>query len=168
MIYFTADTHFGHANIIKYCNRPFSSVGQMDEVMILNWNGLVRPADTVYHLGDFAHRKWRGVLRRLNGTIFLIPGDHDRKCKGEWVLPKIHSITYENQQVVLCHYLMYSWPRSHFGTWLLHGHHHKGVATNWGKIMNVGVDLNDFHPVSWLQVVAHMRKQPDNWNLVLT
>jgi len=66
----------------------------------------------------------------------------------------------------MCHYLMYSWPRSHYGSWLLHGHHHRAVASDWGKIMNVGVDLNNFYPVSWPEVVEYMKGQPENWNLL--
>ena len=52
--FFTADTHFGHANIIKYTNRPFDSPNHMDDILIANWNAVVGPDDEVYHLGDFA------------------------------------------------------------------------------------------------------------------
>ena len=53
-IFFTSDHHFGHYNVIKYCNRPFTSAQQMDEIMILRWNETVLPDDEVYYLGDFA------------------------------------------------------------------------------------------------------------------
>ena len=53
-IFFTSDHHFGHYNIINYCNPPFTSVQQMDEPMILKWNETVMPEDEVYYLGDFA------------------------------------------------------------------------------------------------------------------
>ena len=53
-IWFTADHHFGHKNIMKHCNRPFPSVDEMDEILTGNWNMLVKPGDTVYHIGDFA------------------------------------------------------------------------------------------------------------------
>ena len=52
--FFTSDTHFGHENIIKYCNRPFTSTEEMDKALISNWNKVVKPEDTVFHLGDFA------------------------------------------------------------------------------------------------------------------
>jgi calcineurin-like phosphoesterase family protein len=75
--FFTSDTHFGHAKIIKHSLRPFKSVEEMDEQLIKNWNGIVGPKDTVYHLGDFA---WRGdaslYLRRLNGNVCKIKGNH--------------------------------------------------------------------------------------------
>ena len=53
-IFFTADTHFGHANIIKYCHRPFATVEEMDDALVRNWNAVVSPDATVFHLGDFA------------------------------------------------------------------------------------------------------------------
>lgn len=83
-IWFTSDHHWGHKNIIDFCNRPFSSVEEMDEVMIQNWNANVAPEDEVFYLGD----GWMGstdetfpYISRLNGTIVLLPGNHD-KC---WV-----------------------------------------------------------------------------------
>lgn len=78
-----ADTHFYHTNIIKYCDRPFSSTEEMDITMIDNWNSVVNPEDTTYHLGDFAFGKgsrWRIAEYRamLNGKIILFKGNHDR------------------------------------------------------------------------------------------
>lgn len=82
MIYFISDTHFGHRNIIPYCNRPFSSVDEMNEVIINNWNQKVTPEDTVYFLGDFAFNQTRdsytNLRKRLNGVIHLVLGNHDR------------------------------------------------------------------------------------------
>jgi calcineurin-like phosphoesterase family protein len=56
VIYFTADLHLGHANIINHCDRPFSSVEEMDEHLINAWNSRVRPNDTVYIIGDLIFR----------------------------------------------------------------------------------------------------------------
>ncbi len=50
-VYFTADTHFNHANVLKYCARPFASIDEMNRELIARWNALVGPEDTVYH-GD--------------------------------------------------------------------------------------------------------------------
>ena len=80
-VFFTSDTHFGHANIIKFCNRPFRDIDHMDEELIRRWNATVTPDDTVYHLGDVAlgsRERWGSRLSRLNGTIYLVPGNHDR------------------------------------------------------------------------------------------
>ena len=88
-------THFGHANIIKLANRPFSSVQEMDEVMIERWNSVVKKNDTVYHLGDFAFRgaPANNYKKKLSGNIICLQGNHDdqnwgpmydtvRHCKG--------------------------------------------------------------------------------------
>lgn len=75
----TSDTHFWHANVIKYCNRPFADANEMNEKLILNWNEVVQPGDRVIHLGDFslAARAVETVVPRLNGNIELIMGNHD-------------------------------------------------------------------------------------------
>lgn len=79
MIFFTSDHHFWHANIIKFCGRPFSSVEEMNEMMVKNWNDVVGPDDTVYCLGDFsmAFRPVETFTSRLNGKKYLVPGNHD-------------------------------------------------------------------------------------------
>lgn len=79
--FYTSDLHFGHANIIKYCNRPFSSVGEMDEAMIAQWNSVVSTEDTVFVLGDYAmgdRKRGLSYLLRMNGTKILINGNHDK------------------------------------------------------------------------------------------
>jgi calcineurin-like phosphoesterase family protein len=81
MIFFTSDTHFGHAKVIEYCKRPFSSVAHMDAELIRRWNYRVQAEDTVYHLGDFSLGKREDIRRYrsyLNGRIILIRGNHDR------------------------------------------------------------------------------------------
>ena len=79
MIYFTSDPHYWHANVIKLCNRPFASVEEMNDAMIKNWNSVVKPEDTVYCLGDFslALRPAEIYTKILNGTKYLVPGNHD-------------------------------------------------------------------------------------------
>ena len=75
-IWVTSDTHYGHANIIRFCDRPFASSEEMDEALIANFNERVKPGDTVYHLGDFSFAKDPArVFRRLNGTIHLVLGN---------------------------------------------------------------------------------------------
>ena len=79
-IWFTADSHIGHRNIIKYCKRPFSDVGEMNETLISNWNKVVGKNDYVFHLGDFSvggAAEWTSLLDCLNGRIFLVLGNHD-------------------------------------------------------------------------------------------
>jgi len=85
-IFITADHHFNHKNIIKYCNRPFKTVEEMDEFMIKKWNSKVDKNDIVIHLGDFSFgkkEKIKEIRKRLNGTIILVTGNHDRKIAGD-------------------------------------------------------------------------------------
>lgn len=79
MIFFTSDHHFGHANTIKYCQRPFTSADEMNEEMIRRWNSVVCPEDTVYYLGDFSLSKdcVEQFAPRLNGQKCLLMGNHD-------------------------------------------------------------------------------------------
>lgn len=91
MIFFTSDLHFGHYNVIQYCNRPFDTVEQMNEYMVEKWNEVVGPDDIVYVLGDFAMGPQENVVKygpRLNGIKFLVPGNHDR-C---------HEIMHKNKE----------------------------------------------------------------------
>lgn len=84
--FFTSDTHFGHANIIKYCERPFKDYTHMDRVIIDNWNSVVGDTDVVYHLGDLAlgpSDRWDEILKSLNGYKVFVVGNHDRIFAGE-------------------------------------------------------------------------------------
>lgn len=79
-IFFTSDTHFGHENIINYCNRPFTDVQQMDSYLINAWNSVVHKEDIVYILGDFSFRtnvESSSICKKLNGTKYLVKGNHD-------------------------------------------------------------------------------------------
>lgn len=168
-IWFTADTHYGHRNIIDYCNRPFSTTQEMNEAMITNWNSVVRPNDDIYHLGDFAFGIVENYLNLLNGRIHLIIGSHD---KGTWqcrnmfrdYIPLLET-NIDNQSIVLCHYAMRSWHKSHYNSWHLYGHHH-GRLKPYGKSFDCGVDTNNFFPYSWEQVKQKMATLEDNFNLV--
>ena len=99
-IFFTSDQHFGHTNVIKYCNRPFDTVEQMNEHMVEKWNSVVRPDDVVYVLGDFSLAK-SPVMKyvpRLNGQKHLIAGNHDH-CH------PIHTKNHEKRQRMIQLYL---------------------------------------------------------------
>ena len=84
-IFFTADTHFGHENVIQFDKRPFASADEMDEEMIKRWNNKVGKGDLVYVLGDMI---WKSItdyaeplIKSLNGQIILIKGNHDQFIK---------------------------------------------------------------------------------------
>jgi calcineurin-like phosphoesterase family protein len=156
MIWFTADTHFGHANIIKYCNRPFSSIEEMDSEIVNRWNACVKDIDDVYHLGDFCFGDPRKYFRQLNGTVRILPGSHDKELYklGNSVLEKMVTLKLE-PNITLCHYAMRSWPLSHYATWHLFGHHH-GKLEPYGLSFDVGADCWNYYPVSFEEISKKM------------
>jgi calcineurin-like phosphoesterase family protein len=162
-VFFTADTHFGHTNIIKYCNRPFANAQDMDEAIIHNWNQVVYPGDTVYHLGDFSFGKgedWRRVRGWLNGDICLILGNHDKNVITslfKWVKP-YEEIEVEGQKIVLFHYGMRTWKHDLRGTWQLYGHSH-GQLPPYGKSCDVGVDAWGFGPIAFPTLKRFMNQR---------
>lgn len=167
--FFTADQHYGHANIIRFCSRPFSSVQEMDETLILNHNKVVSKGDLVIHGGDFSlHSKREFVqkkyISRLNGEHIFLEGSHDKWLKGsisrQIFLLKVKEI---NQLIVVCHYALHVWPKSHFNSWHLYGHSH-GRLTLHGKSHDIGVDSNNFTPLSLEQIVEIMALKPNNPN----
>ena len=88
MIYFISDTHFYHKKIIKYVNRPFKDVEEMNNTLINNWNKRVKHKDEVYILGDFSFgnkEQTLDLLNKLNGRKYLIKGNHDRVVKDKEV-----------------------------------------------------------------------------------
>lgn len=113
-LWFTSDHHFNHANIIKYCDRPFIDVEHMNEEMIEKWNYKIHPRDTVHYIGDlgFFRDKDKGMLpetvfSRLNGLKHLILGNHDERPTKQlaWVsIEKLYRIKVQGQQIVMCHY----------------------------------------------------------------
>ena len=153
MKYFTADTHFNHTNMIEYCNRPFKDVNEMNNILIQNWNNKVSKGDVVYHLGDFGFSNVEPILKQLNGTKILIEGSHDGNNIKKYykyfakVSPLIE-IHEQNQTIILCHYCMRVWAKSHYNSWHLYGHSH-GRLEPIGKSWDVGVDNNNFYPVSF-------------------
>jgi len=166
-VWFTSDTHFYHANIIRFCNRPFKSVGEMNDVLIANWNGLVAPRDTVYHLGDFSMGDGFRVFRRLNGNICLIKGNHDkdkwlRDMPFGWVKDVyfLKAGKRANKWLWLSHYAHRRWPNAHHGSLHLYGHSH-GELPGFGRSMDVGVDAFNFEPVHLDEVIKILgQKEP--------
>lgn len=173
--WFTSDTHYGHRNIIKYCNRPFANVDEMNEAMISNWNSVVGVNDHVYHIGDvtFEKDKAKGaaMLSRLRGKKFIVWGNHDRGMQdvitdaGFTDCGSMHTVHIElegakYQRAVLCHYAMRVWDRSHFGDWNLYGHSHGTLLDDPHSLgCDVGVDAWNFTPVNMDQLQAHMDKK---------
>ena len=164
-IFITADTHFGHANILKHCHRPYSCVDEMDEDLIKKWNERVTKNDLVYHGGDFAWHSTKRYIDRLNGDIILIQGGHDRQTSSFRFVHKLLDTVIDDQPITLCHYCMRVWHRSHYNAWHLFGHSHGGLEP-LGKSWDVGVDNNNYYPLSWDEIKDIMKDRSDNFNLV--
>lgn len=162
--WFVADTHFGHNNIIKYDKRPFKTVDEMDEAIITNWNAVVGKDDTVWHLGDFAYRCEKSVeeyFRRLKGHIHIIWGNHDHKHARRFshLFESSHDLfelKINRQTIVLCHYSMQIWRKSHRGSWHLFGHSH-GNLPPIGMSMDVGINCHNYRPISLEEVTEFMK-----------
>lgn len=90
MNFYISDLHFGHKNAIKFDNRPFSSVEEMNEILVQRWNKVVHPEDTVYVLGDFFWKRKDMLiyLPRLSGKIILICGNSLIALENETKYPK--------------------------------------------------------------------------------
>lgn len=167
MIWLTADSHFGHTNILKHSRRPFSNTYEMEEVIVSNWNDLVQQNDKVYHLGDFCWKGWRqatAIAQKLNGDIYLLPGNHDKRGnlprENITILPQYYELKIQEGKTstlfVLCHYPIQSWNKKHYGSYHLHGHSHGNTSPQKGmeKRVDVGVDCWDFKPVLIEQIKA--------------
>lgn len=163
-IYYTSDTHFGHANIIKYSNRPFKDVEEMNYELIRRWNEVVSPEDTVYHLGDFGFasaEKNNRIAVQLNGAQkFILWGNHCKSTPtGFTKLGQCHEIYDNNHKIVMCHYGMRVWNKSHHGALHLYGHSH-GSLPGDSQSLDVGVDCWDWYPVDLEQILRRMKTLP--------
>lgn len=187
--FFTSDQHFGHQNIIRYCGRPFPDVEAMNAGLIAKWNEVVGPDDAVHVLGDVAmgvREKTLPLVSRLNGHKILYPGNHDRCWYGhgsrgirredEYLGVGFEAIrqgpvpmSVAGRSAILCHlpYQGDSQDEDRFdqfrpvddGRWLIHGH----VHSKWrqlGRMINVGVDVWDFKPVSEANLAELMSSAP--------
>ena len=153
MIFFTSDLHLGHENCIRLCNRPFSSIEEMDETLIENWNHKVTGKDTVYILGDLIYRSQKPpeeYLRRLQGK--------------KQFFESVNNLLYVadgKRQHTLCHYPMMSWPHI-MRCYMVFGHIHGNTdADYWPliqaneRMLNAGVDVNHFEPVTFEEMEAN-------------
>jgi len=189
--WFTADLHLGHSNIIEYCDRPFTDVDEMNRALIDNWNEAVAADDTVWVIGDFALGKIADTLRlvaELAGHKILVAGNHDRCWDGHgrradgWteryldagfaeVIQGSTKIKIGKAKAVLCHFPYRGDSHDHDrfvdqrpidqGAWLLHGHVHERWAQN-GRMINVGVDANNFQPIDEATITERISDGPMN------
>lgn len=168
--YFSSDYHLSHHNVIKYDGRPFKDIDEMNETIITNHNKIVKKTDDFYFLGDFCLGKRKGeveeLLKRFNGNLHFIKGNHDHTDSvklfdkygdylGEQKMIKVHE-----QEIVLNHYSMRVWNKSHHGVIHLYGHSHGSLEKDpWGKSMDVGVMNNNYFPYSFEEIMEILGKR---------
>lgn len=182
-IFFTSDTHFNHANIIKYCMRPFADKDEMNEALINNWNSVVKENDIVFHLGDFMfgnmNRFW-DFRSRLNGKIYLIHGNHDYELMdkvnvddGFEIVTSQLNIVVNGQKIYLNHFplLTFDGIYKEKPSWQLFGHVHSnknipGTSADVKRLdyllpmqYDVGVDNNNYRPISFDEVKSIINTQ---------
>lgn len=185
-IWFTSDLHLNHSKIIEYCNRPFSNVEEMNEMLINNWNSVVKPEDIVFCLGDIAlggSGAWNTLIPQLNGKIHLVLGNHDIRNWRESYKKLFESVSeqltveIDKKTFILTHFPLLCY----HGTWgtemnviNLIGHVHTLKANNSGKDFerlqylfptqyDVGVDFNDYRPISYNQVMEKIKYQIEHY-----
>lgn len=167
-VFITSDLHLGHANIIKYCNRPFKDVYDMNRTLVYNWNSTIRKDDIVYFLGDLSYDRnsytdsW---LRKLNGKITFIKGNHDESNSIELLDHMI--IEFNGFKFYLTHNPT-NVPSSWNG-WVIHGHVHnnshdydmrkKYPYINYDKkTVNVSVELTKYKPLKLSTIVKQIKE----------
>lgn len=130
MKFYISDLHLGHANVLRFDNRPFRTLDAMHTAMVERWNAVVSPEDEVYILGDFAWKAAIGdaILQQLCGRKYLILGNHDKPTRlmqdvFGWI-QETAVISDEGTQVVLCHYPIANWKHMYHGAVHLYGHVH--------------------------------------------
>jgi calcineurin-like phosphoesterase family protein len=166
-IWFSNDTHFGHPAILRYCDRPFASVEEMDQQVIQLWNSAVSRRDEVWHLGDFGYGpadRMRSVFQRLNGRKRLVIGNHDGNAVLglDWSEPPVHyaETKIDGTRIVLYHYGMRVWNRMLRGSLQLYGHSH-GRLSGTRQSLDVGVDCWDYRPVNLEQIRERLETLPE-------
>lgn len=191
MLYFTSDPHFGHANIIQHCQRPFASVEEMDNTIIANINNTVGQKDKLYIIGDFClARKSKTDIKKVRKyrhwikcrQVYLIVGNHDPINKDGTPAHFLHDIftgvyntlivridkkKYGTNKIFLHHYANRTWPGSQYGTtlgsWHLFGHSHGNLPDDWPALCtDVSMDKHNFFPLSLDEVAIIMAKKKKN------
>ena len=146
--FFTSDTHFGHQRTLEFSRRPFVDVESMDADLIANWNAIVQPGDTVYHLGDFGAQECLDYVGKLNGKIIFLPGNYEtpemiqvlaQSCE---IIQPNTIIEVEGHRFQLVH----EPDEATVGEFFLFGHVHQLQMVKRNGL-NVGTDCHFFRPI---------------------
>ena len=147
--FFTSDQHFNHAGILKFTDRPWVNVNEMNDGIVAAWNAVVGPRDVVWVLGDFAYHSadfdMLSIFKSLRGKKNLVIGNHDEKNKSVMSLgweriERLHTFRENGVRLELCHYPLASWKNAHNGSLMLHGHSHGNMKENVPHRFDVGID----------------------------
>lgn len=165
--YFSSDFHLDHKNIIKYDNRPFADIHEMNDTILDNHNLIVKSNDDFYFLGDFCFsNRTEFFLSKLNGNLFFIKGNHDHRDtiklyeKYGTYLGEQKKIKVNGQEIILNHYSMRVWDKAHHGTWHLYGHSHGSLPDNPNSLsFDVGCMLYNYKPLEFSQIKEIMSKK---------
>lgn len=155
-VFLISDTHFDHANIIRFCYRPFRTREEMNEVLVRNWNSIVGIRDTVYFLGDLTfgshHHSIDYWLGRLNGRKFFVRGNHDTDLITKAVeIPNNYSVKRNGYTFLLTHKPIRP---SYWGGWIIHGEKHNSNVADYPFInhakrtINVSAEIVEYKPIS--------------------
>ena len=168
-IFLIADLHLGHANIIRYCSRPFlfSDSGEMDHVLIKNWNYTIGPKTRIYCLGDLRYgpgaEPATQYRKRLRGDIVFIRGNHDDPETG--TVPFVET-EYEGLKFLFIHDPADAPPS--FDGWVIHGHHHNNDLRHFpfmnfiDRHVNVSAEVIGYKPVSLHEIFQRIRERGES------
>lgn len=173
-IWFSSDQHFYHKNILKF--QPHTRMGltdldEMNEIIIENHNGVVKPEDTIFYVGDFSFgdaKQTRNIIRRLNGNKILILGNHDHVIEDNRDIQLMFSSVHteytlkidKKTSVFMHHFPFHIWEKAHYGTFHVHGHCHGGLKQENMRRLDIGIDNRpegDMMPWSWDEVYATIK-----------
>jgi len=170
--FISSDFHILHNAILRYDQRPFSNIEEMNQAILDNHNSVVKPTDNFYFLGDLAHgrdatpEKVEDFLRQLNGNKFFIKGNHDKRDtvalykKYGTYLGHMAEIYVGDQMITLNHYAMRVWNKSHHGSWHLYGHSHGSLPDDPNSLsFDVGINVHNYFPLEFERVKEIMSKK---------
>jgi len=162
-VFFISDTHFDHANIIRYTKRPFRDVEEMNNVLVKNWNNQVKEDDVVFFLGDLGfgrgHRPISYWMDKLNGKIYFLKGNHDSGSVGKATeIPNVYPLSYKGHKFLLMHdpHRPIDW-----NGWIIHGDKHNNDLEHYPffngerKTINVSVEVLNFTPISLDEIISY-------------
>jgi calcineurin-like phosphoesterase family protein len=176
-IFVISDLHLDHANIIRYCSRPFphDAVDEMNRMLINNWNYTIKPEDRVFHIGDLCYgpnaKSPYEYIKRLNGKISLIKGNHDESASAE---THSETLVYKENCFVLIHNPADA--PDNFSGWVIHGHHHNNDLADYPFInfekrrINVSVEVVRYQPVSLFElynIIKDRQLNPNQKNILM-